>query len=69
MCNSKIDKKYLGIFERALKDCELRIEVWGNEKRKTMSLGLSYNHVKCGSNGCDLDIRLIVTEDAEVYEE
>lgn len=67
----EIELNSLGIFQHALKKCELKIEIWRRDKDSvvnTCSVGLSYEHFNGGTNGCDIDCTLIVNIEGDVIE-
>jgi len=56
----ELGKGRLGVFKFGLKTCHLNVKITIRNEGKELyvSTDLSYEHINCGSNGCDLDVSL-----------
>jgi hypothetical protein len=60
----------LGIFRFALNVCNLEVKVYdmGKDKNPLIEVGLAYEHIGGGTNGCKLNIKLYVNEQGDLFE-
>lgn len=69
--SQRIEPRYLGIFQHALGNCDLRVEVWRRNKddiSNFCTVGLNYEHNNGGSNGVDINCEIIVGIDGQISE-